>query len=209
MSSSGKLYVIGTDWRSPLKIGVARNPAHRVERLQVASPLALRVLWQSDDLPDPFAVETAMHSLYDEHRVRGEWFAIPGIDPDLFAAAVAGAAIAARRPRPQEDTSKAAAAAVAFLITRELRRGLSTQDAIGAVADHCGLGRSAIWALRYRTPVDIYVSAYVRIASVLWKSLGRPQFAIEELPTPKDIEAALIAETETVLGSAARKETTD
>jgi hypothetical protein len=190
MNDGGFLYVIGQDWCSPIKIGVASNVPKRLDRLQCANPAPLRILWQSDRLEDPFGVETAIHGFYDAHRLRGEWFRVPGIMPEDFARAVAEVVVAVRvsRHRPQELSASACAAVVAFLLDRERReKGSTTEAGIGHIAEITGLGRSTIWSLRYRQPPDIYVSAYAAIVGTLWSTKGLPPFDLSNLPTPPEV----------------------
>lgn len=185
--------MIGVDWVRPVKIGVASDVSRRLDRLQAGNHLQLTTLWQSELLDDPFAVESMLHNAYEPHRIRGEWFSIPDFSSDAIVAAVAGARAAARLfPEPDAE-SRAAVSACLFLLGVCLRQGMGIEEAIGSVAASSGLGRSTVWALRYRPPTQIMIMPYARIVADLWRVLGRPEFDHMGIPRPEDVTAAVSA----------------
>lgn len=209
------VYAVGTDWQSPIKIGVASNVERRLERLQSGNHVTLSALWESMALEDAFAVEAALHERFAEYRIRGEWFLVPSLNADTLKAAVEELAAAAksRRFAPKAGTCEAAIAAVKMLVDRRRRLDrLSTEDAIGWVAAMAQVGRSTIWSLLYRPPSDVMASAYANIALLAYREAGRPDFALADLPEPMVLKlvvggieggatlAAAISEAEAALG---------
>jgi hypothetical protein len=185
--SKSVIYVIGTDWQSPVKIGVATSVVRRLERLQSGNHITLSALWQSTALEDAFAVEAALHERFAEYRIRGEWFQIPGLEAKTMRDAVESYAATAksRRHAPKEDTCAAAIAAAKLLVDRRRRLDrLSTEDAIGWVASMAQIGRCTIWALLYRPPSDVMASTYINLALLVYREAGRPDFAISDTPEP-------------------------
>lgn len=223
--SKASIYAIGADWGSPIKIGVAADVERRLERLQSGNHITLAVLWHSEAIAEPFAVEAALHQEFDAHRIRGEWFAIPNASPDLLRESTDRhvGVVTSRRHEPKADTCAAAIMAVKTLVAVHKRDGLSTEQAIGKIASEVGTGRSTIWALLYRPPGDLWASQYGNIALAVFRAAGKPGFDADNLPSPltlrlvivqlrhmhglPDIEdrAALVAEAETALGIEARR----
>jgi hypothetical protein len=66
-----KLYAIQQGEDGPVKIGVAQKPWERLATLQTASPVRLRgvAAWSGS-----IAEEKALHELFAEDRLEGEWF---------------------------------------------------------------------------------------------------------------------------------------
>lgn len=54
-----------------IKIGVANNPWERLSKFQVGSPVQLELLAVA---PGSFDEEYRYHSMFSQHRARGEWF---------------------------------------------------------------------------------------------------------------------------------------
>lgn len=56
-----------------IKIGVSSNPIRRLSELQSGSPYELDIIGFAG-FSDPEQAEKALHSEFESHRVRGEWF---------------------------------------------------------------------------------------------------------------------------------------
>lgn len=54
-----------------LKIGVASNPFQRLNELQTANPMPLKLISYT---PGGMEVEKVFHNIWKDHRRRGEWF---------------------------------------------------------------------------------------------------------------------------------------
>jgi hypothetical protein len=67
------VYLITAREVNRVKIGCAYNPHQRLERLQTMSPCLLVL---EAVLKGSHAEERAIHKLFDDERVRGEWFEI-------------------------------------------------------------------------------------------------------------------------------------
>lgn len=82
------VYVVGPDDPGmdlptpPIKIGKAVCPYSRLRTLQTGSPqkLAIYALWHFDTPARAFAVESACHRNFKQHRLNGEWFQIKSDD---------------------------------------------------------------------------------------------------------------------------------
>jgi Meiotically up-regulated gene 113 len=75
------VYFLGEDENgcSPIKIGVARNIAHRRRNLQTGNPLVLKLLgWIEAD--EDFQLEATLKRQFKAKRRRGEWFDIQPAD---------------------------------------------------------------------------------------------------------------------------------
>lgn len=179
----GFVYVVGVDWHGPVKIGVAIDVVRRIDRLQSGNHLKLSVLWQSERLTDPFAVETLLHQRFAAWLVRGEWFHIDGLSVETIAGAVADVAGEVRDQRVVDKETLACSQAVVAMIDR-LRRveGMSTEDALGQIAVDTGLGRSTIWSLRYRPPFAVTVGVYAAVAALVYRLAGRAPFETYDIP---------------------------
>ena len=66
-----------------VKIGVADNPWERLGKFQVGSPVALELLAVA---PGSFDEEAIYHSMFSQHRVRGEWYDASGPILEFIAA---------------------------------------------------------------------------------------------------------------------------
>ena len=58
------------------KVGISRNPEHRVKNLQTGSPEKISVFraWSFDQMRDARKYEAIMHSALSDYRKFGEWF---------------------------------------------------------------------------------------------------------------------------------------
>lgn len=65
----GYTYLIAAEGLPYVKIGLARDPEHRLRGLQGGHPLQLHLLWST-----PANFENALHKHFAAYRVRGEWF---------------------------------------------------------------------------------------------------------------------------------------
>lgn len=75
------VYIVQGEPGTPIKVGVARNPRHRLQSLQTGNPVELRLLYV---MPGSFPLEAELHYRLRDSSVRGEWFAEPGIDGFLI-----------------------------------------------------------------------------------------------------------------------------
>jgi hypothetical protein len=195
MTERGFVYVIGTAWTEPFKIGVANNVERRLEALQSGNPLQLSILWQSSKVLDHFQFEADLHARFGAFRIRGEWFLVPDAGPALFDEAADTFQATARKPRKgvQHETCAVCVAAVRGMID-ELQHGtsrLTIEDAIGVIAARTGLGRSAVWRLHYRPPTDVSISTYEAIIRAVWEEKGLPSFQHYDIPMPDEVEGVL------------------
>jgi hypothetical protein len=76
MADDRYLYVIGERVsQSPVKIGIAANPARRLRELQAASPARLRLLFSVEVAGDVVRkAEAVCHRMLRACRSHGEWF---------------------------------------------------------------------------------------------------------------------------------------
>lgn len=65
------VYFIQSGANGPIKIGLARDPAERLDNLQVGNPETLSLV---ATLEGSFAVESFLHALFRRHLIRGEWY---------------------------------------------------------------------------------------------------------------------------------------
>ena len=80
-----RLYFIQHDDDGPIKIGIAADPARRLESLQVGNPVALRLLAHR---PGALELEMDLHRRLAAFRIRGEWFnAVPDVMAEVEKAA--------------------------------------------------------------------------------------------------------------------------
>lgn len=69
------IYVIRSEKRT--KIGIARNPAIRIESLQAWAPEHMAIIWTASGPRDVIRwIEAACHRELAAHRIAGEWFDI-------------------------------------------------------------------------------------------------------------------------------------
>jgi hypothetical protein len=72
---TGHVYVIGAEG-GPVKIGIARNPHHRLATLRTAAPVPLRLAHIEEVEEETAAhIERQAHRSLAAHRLQGEWFA--------------------------------------------------------------------------------------------------------------------------------------
>jgi hypothetical protein len=67
----GFVYVIRDDESGLAKIGYSKDPSDRLRKLQTGSPVRL---WLVCVMPGDLATEAALHGVFKERRVHGEWF---------------------------------------------------------------------------------------------------------------------------------------
>jgi hypothetical protein len=90
--------------------------------------------------------------------------------------------------------------------------GDTTDAAIHRAATKHGIDPKVLWRLRYRTPKDMLVSVYLKIKAAheaeceRQEARLRHELEITKALPPTPARLALIAETEALLGSAARAE---
>lgn len=78
----GFVYFIGAEGLSYVKIGFARDLAHRLRELQCASPHELVVLVS---FPGTLRTERELHARWAAMRHRGEWYRLEGDLASLLA----------------------------------------------------------------------------------------------------------------------------
>lgn len=77
-TSIGKVYVIGIDDKHPLKIGICTGTTigKRMRALQTSHWLNLKIFYESPVIKEPREIEKQLHHLYENKKVRGEWYDI-------------------------------------------------------------------------------------------------------------------------------------
>jgi hypothetical protein len=95
----------------PIKIGVARDPAERLRRVQTGYPFKLRI---TNLRPGGLREEGRLHKRFRRHRIRGEWFAA---SDDL-------ARLAKAHPASRTGRSAAIAEARSAAYSEGFQRGL-------------------------------------------------------------------------------------
>lgn len=70
------VYFVGKDIRSPIKIGISKNPWARLVELQVGAPDKLEIL-ATFQIKGKFCSEVDLHGILAEFRSSGEWFNLP------------------------------------------------------------------------------------------------------------------------------------
>lgn len=70
---SGYVYLIGTCTFGWYKIGKSKTPEVRIKDLGILLPFKIRVfrVWQA---VDHSRMERALHEMYAENKINGEWF---------------------------------------------------------------------------------------------------------------------------------------
>lgn len=186
------VYVIGTAWDQPIKIGVATNVEFRLQSLQAGNPARLTVLWCSGAIDGPFAVEAAMHATFKAHRLAGEWFAIPDASIALIAKAFDEANARPRDTIEASYESQVASRAAKLLVRRRIAEaGCSHDAAMRAVARSASVTYTTMWKLHYRVPKEIGVSVYARLAKVVATAVGR--WPLSDAPDADDLAAMIDA----------------
>lgn len=74
-------YVIQGEPGTPIKVGKADEPRERLAQFQTGNPAKLRLLYVA---PGGYELERELHYRLRDSRVRGEWFAEPGINGFLI-----------------------------------------------------------------------------------------------------------------------------
>jgi hypothetical protein len=74
---SSYIYIIGSD-NPPYKIGISKNPEHRLKNLQTGHPHRLKI-WEVRETESKKTklLESVIHKHLDQYRMSGEWFNIP------------------------------------------------------------------------------------------------------------------------------------
>ena len=100
--SGGFVYLIQEGQDGPVKIGWARDPQDRLERMQTGNSRVLRLVCS---FPGGIGHERALHREFAAHHIRGEWFE-PA--PELLALvkSLGAASSRARRSRPQTQVER-------------------------------------------------------------------------------------------------------
>lgn len=70
---SGYVYLIGTSVYGWYKIGKSKTPEVRISNLGILLPFKIKVyrVWRAEDHD---AMEKALHEMYTQNRINGEWF---------------------------------------------------------------------------------------------------------------------------------------
>jgi hypothetical protein len=73
------LYLVTTDTNSPVKVGIAANPVHRLGDLQSANFVELHIYryWWMPGRRITARIESAFKDHFRSRNVRGEWFDLP------------------------------------------------------------------------------------------------------------------------------------
>ncbi len=71
MENNGFVYIISCG--DAYKIGVAKNPEHRLRQLQTGNSEEL-LLEYTEGKINPYAVEKELHRSLQKYRTKGEWF---------------------------------------------------------------------------------------------------------------------------------------
>lgn len=187
----GFIYVIGTVWGEPVKIGVAQSIASRISTLQAGNAKTLLVFWESNECDDVYAVEAHLHRHFAPLHVRGEWFSIPALQEIVDAFNEFGGR-QSRTKSAQTRESVACAKAVSAMIERMvLRERTTTETAIKLLSERHGIKSTTVWALKYRAPSDMFVSDYEAIAKAIWGECGRDFGQRVFLPSADEILEAV------------------
>jgi len=186
-----QVYVIGQDWSSPVKIGVASNVAKRLERLQSGNPITLAVLWTSELHHDAYGLERHLHLHFADHAVRGEWFNIPDLNAETLSSVAEIFANVAREGQLQKPTAVAACKAARVLVDLSVRKnGITVEAAIDLLASDAGMEPASVWGLLYKYPKDVWADVYVTMGTLLWAEAGMPSFRSGgKTPDPSEIIA--------------------
>lgn len=68
------IYFIGNMDMGCIKIGVAKDPEKRLKQLQTGNPHNLKIYKTIKNVPNEY--ESSIHRLFDDYRLKGEWFQI-------------------------------------------------------------------------------------------------------------------------------------
>lgn len=70
------VYLIRCGSRGPIKIGIAKNVESRLSSLQTANPYELSLIAKvkCDSRRHALEMETRLHKVFSQKRIRGEWF---------------------------------------------------------------------------------------------------------------------------------------
>ncbi|WP_318201060.1 GIY-YIG nuclease family protein [Streptomyces sp. SCL15-4] len=98
-TASRWVYLIGSTLTRPVKIGVTKNVAARLDDLRVGSPVPLHLIWKTRG---GRALESGLHEYFAPYRIHGEWFDFGDENP---AALVATAAVIMGSPAHPQRVS--------------------------------------------------------------------------------------------------------
>ena len=88
MTRISYIYAIGSEDFNPIKIGYSRSPKSRLWSLQNANPYKLTLLgvWGPWKRTEIHYVESVVHNIFKDKRLRGEWFdvSIAAIKKSLY-----------------------------------------------------------------------------------------------------------------------------
>lgn len=156
-----------------VKIGRTTNLRARLSSLQIANPAALRLIGA---IPGGPLVERSIQKELAAFAVSGEWFELNGIVERtirmvLDRGGVTGSdAVALTDPRPTGRLDEKAFVARAGETLDELMghkraTGLTSAQAMAAVAADIGVNFNTLWCLKYRPPLSIGAAAFTAIIS--------------------------------------------
>ena len=84
----GHVYLVECD--GVYKIGVSNNPDRRVGEFNTMYHKPVNVVTVSERLSDMWAIEWLLHGIYDNCRVRGEWFGLSSRQVETVKAFLSG-----------------------------------------------------------------------------------------------------------------------
>lgn len=70
--TTGYIYIFGND--DKLKIGTSDNPHKRFYEISNNIPDKIDIIWISNKIAAPYAVERAVHVYLNKYLIKGEWF---------------------------------------------------------------------------------------------------------------------------------------
>lgn len=77
-NSCGTGYIYIAEWKNGLvKIGKAKNPEKRLATLRTQSPIEIKQIYISGELPNYHEIEIEVHHYFSEYRKHGEYFDLP------------------------------------------------------------------------------------------------------------------------------------
>lgn len=60
--------------RDYFKIGISQNPKQRLSRLSCGNPYPIKIIFESDPIPNSYKVESNLHNALNKYHERGEWY---------------------------------------------------------------------------------------------------------------------------------------
>lgn len=70
------VYLIKDEVAGLYKIGVAKNPVRRLQKLQTGNPHKLSIVY-TYEATYPFRLESMLHNKYRQYKVLNEWYELP------------------------------------------------------------------------------------------------------------------------------------